>query len=335
MPTAAITLWAVTEGRVGDDRQVLALADAIGATVTAIRRRPSLGRVVLDRIGDGAGLRRRPDASAPWPDLIVIVGGRNVSFARRVKAASGGRARIVLVGRPWFAPLDAFDLVVTTPQYGLPGAANVIQNTLPLNAIDAGAMATEGGRWRERFAGLPRPWIGVLVGGPNRTCTIDGGGLAARAEALARESGGSLLVSTSRRTPASLADAVLHGMAPGYRYRWRADDGDNPHGGILALADRFLVTGESASMIAEAVSTGRPVALFPVTFRPLARLLARLPRWGDLVRRGLWVPARDVRRLHAALAWRGDNELERTAARVRMLIGRVSAPDTPVEPSSP
>ena len=45
----------------------------------------------------------------------------------------------------------------------------------------------------------------------------------------------------------------------------------------LALADRFVVTAESASMLAEACSTGRPVAMFDLAGEPRERLA--LLRW--------------------------------------------------------
>lgn len=38
--------------------------------------------------------------------------------------------------------------------------------------------------------------------------------------------------------------------------------GDNPYRAFLGLAERFVVTGESMSMIAEAASLGRPLYLF-------------------------------------------------------------------------
>jgi mitochondrial fission protein ELM1 len=53
-------------------------------------------------------------------------------------------------------------------------------------------------------------------------------------------------------------------------YRWRADDPDNPSA-LLALADRFIVTADSASLLAEACATGKPVQLFEWPVRADAR----------------------------------------------------------------
>ncbi|SFB65699.1 ELM1/GtrOC1 family putative glycosyltransferase, partial [Azotobacter beijerinckii] len=42
---------------------------------------------------------------------------------------------------------------------------------------------------------------------------------------------------------------------------------DNPYRALLALADAFVVTGESVSMLTEACLSGRPVAVFPLPVR--------------------------------------------------------------------
>ena len=42
--------------------------------------------------------------------------------------------RLVHVGRPWARP-GTFDLVVSTPQYFLPEASDVLVNPLPLHRI--------------------------------------------------------------------------------------------------------------------------------------------------------------------------------------------------------
>ena len=51
------------------------------------------------------------------------------------------------------------------------------------------------------------------------------------------------------------AGSVLH--------RWSAEGGgENPYLGLLALADRFVVTSDSISMLVEVASLRRPLAIF-------------------------------------------------------------------------
>jgi uncharacterized protein len=251
----------------------------------------------------GATLRslapeERDRLRAPWPDLVIGVGRRSVPAARWIRAQSGGSAKLVQIGRPR-APLAWFDLVVTTPQYRLPKAENVLHLLLPPllpPVLEPGELA----RWRDAFAALPRPWVGVLVGGARAPYRFDAGAardLGRQADALAARLGGSLLVTTSPRTGAAPSRALSEAIArPAHRNLWSAsaDAADNAHNAILALADRFIVTAESVSMLAEACGTGKPVAIYEMPRReayPAWSGERGLGRW--LARTGLASPPRD------------------------------------------
>ena len=102
---------------------------------------------------------------------------------------------------------------------------------------------------------------------------------------MARELGGSLLVSTSVRTPEAVVDAVAAELtAPHLLYRWRRDDPDNPYLGFLGLADGIVVTSDSMSMLVEATATAKPVWIYDLADAPgrtrptLRRLLFYLGR---------------------------------------------------------
>ena len=263
-------IWVLLGQRTGDNAQALATGRAVAAaTGGEVTPKPLLYNALYraPNLLLGASLRslrqdRRNSLAPPWPDLVIGVGRRSVPVARWIKAQSGGRAKLVQIGRPR-APLDWFDLVVTTPQYRLPDEANVLKVLLP--PLSAPALdKNELELWRKTFAPLPRPWIGVLVGGARPPYRFDARAavqLAHRAEALADRLGGTLLVTTSPRTGAAQGRALVEAISsPAHCNLWRPD-ADNAHHAILALADRFIVTGESVSMLAEACLTGKPVAI--------------------------------------------------------------------------
>jgi hypothetical protein len=80
----------------------------------------------------------------------------------------------------------------------------------------------------------------------------------------ARGEGFGLAISPSRRTPKAVR-AVLEARFAGDRRVWIWNlEGDNPYRGILASADRLVVTGDSVSMVSEAVATVAPVEVFDV-----------------------------------------------------------------------
>jgi hypothetical protein len=215
-----------------------------------------------------------------------------------------------------------------------------------LNRIAQEELDAAAGAWKERFQDLPRPWIGTVVGGDSSAYRLDpdtAARLGREASALARATGGSLLVSTTPRTPAASAEALFAAIdVPVHAYRWKPDDPDNPYLAYLALCDRFIVTVDSASLPMEACATGKPVEVFHWQRRkrvspakPGAGLYGRLVEWG------LLKPPRDFDAYHRALEERGlvtrlgeaaatgagsgdgaPDDLERVVRRVRALVAR-------------
>jgi mitochondrial fission protein ELM1 len=260
--------WLILGDKAGDNAQVRIVADALGwpyvlkelvfhapYIVGKPRFRASLYH--LDRA-------RSAPLEPPWPELILTVGRRPSMAALWVKEQTRGRAALVVVGRPkrW---LDRFDLVIAPPQFQLPHRANVLRLDLPLMRVDEAAVAAASDAWRGRFAELARPLTALLIGGPTKPYRFDEAlarDLLAQVRHLAAAEGGSLYVSTSRRTPAAVVEALAAELPPGARlYRWRPGD-DNPYHALLGLADRFVVTGDSISMMVEVARLGQPLAIF-------------------------------------------------------------------------
>lgn len=201
--------------------------------------------------------------ASPWPDLVLTAGRRHEPVCRWIRRSSGGKTRSVFLGRTW-ADSRHFDLVVTTPQYRLPPAPNVLENPTTLHRVTAGRLRRAAELWRPQLGGLPRPRVAVLAGGSSGPFPF--GPIAA--ERLGREAAeaagdGSLLVTTSARTSGAAAEALRKSLPPSvFFYRYRPDDDDNPYFGLLALADAVVVTGDSIAMVSEALATGKPVLLF-------------------------------------------------------------------------
>jgi mitochondrial fission protein ELM1 len=271
--------------------------------------------------------------------------------------------RLVHCGRPW-APLDCFDLIVTTPQYRLPGRPNLLLNTTPLQRVSQARLEAARALWAPRLERLPRPRIAVLVGGDAGPYVLDreAAALLGRAAgALAARQGGSLLVTTSARTPRHTIEALEAALnCPAEVFRWTPErSADNPYFGYLSIADGFVVTAESMSMLTETCSTGKPVHIFDLDTGPelkwalLEPLLGEVPRpsrarrlrrlrWQPLVHRVAMITGpkrltRDMRAIQDRLiaagraVWLGQalppgppppplDDLERAIARVKSLF---------------
>lgn len=285
------SVWVLLGVKGGDNAQALDLAKTVGwrYETRQLRFNPlhALPNVLLGGSLANLDRERSEPLGPPWPDLVISAGKRSVPVARWIHEQSGGRSRLVHIGRPW-APLSWFDLIITTPQYGLPARPNVLHNTLPLHSVDVRQLmaAPDFDSWKQRTAALPRPYTVLLVGGDSPSYVLDtatAARLGAEASTLARGNGGAILVATSSRTSPEAADALEAAIDCRHHFhRFRKGAAENPYRSFLALADRFIVTGDSASMLAEACATGRPVSIYPVP-----RRLESLPG-SRLLREGFW-----------------------------------------------
>lgn len=273
----ASPVWVLKAQRAGDASQVLALAEALGLPfeVKELARRPFDVALAPPFAASLAGLAEGEAAklAAPWPDLVLSAGRENEPVARWIRRASGGRTKIVHVGRPW-ADVDGYDLVVTTPQYRLPERPNVLHNDAPLHRVTPDRLAEAGQAWAPRLGHLPRPRVAVLVGGNSGPYALDraaGERLGRQASELARRLNGSLMITTSARTPASALAGLASAIdVPHYLFGWKRGGTENPYYAFLNIADEIVVTADSMSMITEACATGKPVHLFDLGEGPLS-----------------------------------------------------------------
>jgi mitochondrial fission protein ELM1 len=261
-------VWCLLGRKAGDNAQVLAIAEELGYEHEEknIMAQPweLLTHLKLQVTLAGIDRANSSPLEAPWPRLIITAGRRNEPVARWIKHQSGGYTRLVHIGRPW-APLETYDLIVTTPQYFLPRRNNILHNRLPLHRLLPYELEPAAESLLPALQGLPRPWIALLVGGDSGKFVFTvakGKRLGHLASRLAGRHGGSLLLADGPRTPKSTGDALESSLrVPHYCYRWGRGTG-NPYRGMLALADAFVVTGDSMSMLSEALAMGKPLYIF-------------------------------------------------------------------------
>ena len=327
-------IWALLGDKTGDNNQLLALAEALGWPFETRPMRYNLVRAVPPRhLGaTTASLQRSSRAliTPPWPDLILAIGRRTVPVSRWIRQQSGGRTRLVLVGHPRVEP-ELFDLVITTAQYPVPPRPNVI--TLPLamsRARDRSAPTAEEKRF---FTSLPRPHLLFAIGGPTKYWELDEKSVGAALEHAvirADRAGGTLIAVQSRRTPREVIERVEARLL---NSRHRLVLGASPRfPQLLADADEIFVTADSVSMLSEAIQTGKPVGMVPISLSPRgAKVLGDPDKasgfgWGygrrDL--RRIWKQMRDdglVGTVEAPVAGTlSGSSAEQAAAAVRRLM---------------
>ncbi len=257
------TCWLIAEDKPGMQNQVRGLAEALGVdwVEKAVRLRgpwrdfgPHF-RLFADRGIDPAGEPLAP----PWPDLLLTTGRQGVIPSLETRRRSRRRTFTVHIQGPGIAPRH-FDLVVV-PRHDRLGGKNVLTTLGALHRVTPARLAEAAARLGPRFDHLPRPRIAVLVGGDNAVYHLSPtitGDVADRLVALARTTGGSLLVTPSRRTGTD-NEAILRARLAEVPSAVWDGQGDNPYFAFLALADQIVVTADSVSMISEACATGKAV----------------------------------------------------------------------------
>ena len=303
-PIGGPRLWLLQGKTAGDNAQVLAL----GESLTAGSGWHADVKTVSPALRQ-AGKRRWPSLPSldvfaasgmisPWPDVVIACGRTPCIVAQWLKRISGGRLVHVQLGRLGVKPKQ-IDLVLETAQYGVAPTGNMISLTLPIVHRDPAGEAAAIAAWENQWQSLPRPWLGILIGGPASPIPFgaaDGSRLLRRMTELRRALGGSLLIAYGPRTPNPVREILELGLSGDAAHRvfgWPPAQ-PNPYPALLALADRFLVTCDSASMIADACVTGKPVEIFML---PIPDYLTRLSSRGL----GFSLDARRRRRYRAGL----------------------------------
>lgn len=289
-----LSIWVVSDGRIGMQNQALGLAEAVQRqtpaeiSVRRIRWRPLFDKLpsalktswMLDLSSDPT----EPAAGEDWPDLWIATGRATLPMSARVRAASGGKTFVVQTQDPRWRN-GAYDLVVAPAHDRIEGP-NVLSITGSPHRVTEARLTDAAAAFADALEPLPRPRVAMLVGGRSRAFDLTeahAAELADRVAGAVGTAGGSLMLTFSRRTPEAAKAAMTARLRHLPGLIWDGE-GPNPYFAFLRFADHLLVTEDSANMAAEAASTGRPVHVLPMVPRKPADKFARLH--ADLRKRG-------------------------------------------------
>jgi hypothetical protein len=261
-----LTIWTVSDGRIGIEAQVLGLAEAVA------RQRPA--DIVVKRVGWRSALARalaplipfprlllRADSqlAPPWPDIWIGAGRASLPLSRRIRRWSGGKTFVAQTQDPR-GRLEDFDLVIP-PAHDLISGPNVLPIVGAPNRLSDKASAEALTRFRPRIDPLPRPRVAMIVGGKSNSHDLPperARRMAAEVRRAVTAAGGSLLVSFTRRTPEPARRILSEGLAGVPGWVWNGE-GENPYFAFLAAADIILVTEDSTNLATDAATTGKPI----------------------------------------------------------------------------
>jgi hypothetical protein len=276
---AQAPVWVLLGARTGDNNQLLRLAEALGMPFRAITLRFNALHLIPPRLLGATLSTLAPESkrqiSSPWPVLVLGIGYRSVPVALAIRNSSGGKTKLVRLGNPRLNPKH-FDLVITTEQYAARDGPNVIR--LPVG-IPTTAPAEPNGEEAEWLKRLPRPHRLLLVGGDTFMWNLSPEVVARAAVDIANKGGSLIPLGSPRSSPEVIAATGPHL--------------DNPprYPVLLADADEIYVTGDSVSMLSDAIATGQPVGIIPPDKTVAGHLLYAVAGAA-----GRSVPVRDIQR---------------------------------------
>ena len=281
-------VWVLLGERTGDNNQLLRLAGEVGCPFRALELRYNRLHLIPPRLLGPTLRTLQPSSQAQirpyWPKLVLGIGHRSVPVALAIRDLSRGTAKLVRLGNPRMEP-GRFDLVITTPQYDVADAANVVRLPVGISTAPKLNPTREEADWLAR---LPRPHRLLLIGGDTFMWRLSPKAVGEAASTLRRRKAGSVIAVSSARSGKPVLDMVAgalagseHGLVWGRFPRYPV---------LLDDADVIYVTADSVAMISDAVVTGRPVGLIEPEKTATGRLFY------TLAKAGVPVPIRDIHR---------------------------------------
>lgn len=275
-----LSVWAINGRKLGHSSQSNSLAEALGwpydkkqVQQRFVRQLPVLFHLGIRSIGA---------CMPPWPDVVIACGWWPCHLARWIKERSGGRTRLLLGGRKSRGVRSCTDIVVCCEHFHLPAHRRRIETLLPVHGITKESMEAARERGQQLFRDAARPRVALLVGGDSKQHSFSAADAALMGQRVlkqVKQLGGSLWTVTSRRTSKAASGALAEVLQQDASLHvWSPEAKDNPYLAYLAAADILVVSGESESMLTDAIATAKPVYIYPLAQRPLEPMMA-LGRW--------------------------------------------------------
>jgi mitochondrial fission protein ELM1 len=321
--TPVRTVVVLSDGKAGHINQSLAIAKQIQRARVAQGHAPADTRIVVAdvrfrselargwlafgarfaswRCHGRMGLMRRCLTRESYEKLMKTHADFVVSCGSSLAAANvymtmENAAKNVVIMKPGMAGLGKFSLAIIPRHDNPPARSNIVTTTLAPSIIDGQSLRDQGARLKQMIR-IDKPVvIGALIGGDNpefRMTKEAAGKVIMGLLEFCKMHDADLLVTTSRRTPKEVETLLKERLAPMKLCKLlviaNERNFEGAVAGILGLSSIVAVSGESVSMVSEAIHSGKKVVVFGLEKRKKRvtkydRVLAGLERDGHISR---------------------------------------------------
>lgn len=262
-------VWILADDRAGNVNQLLGIAEALGRSFErkniAYTKAVKLPNFLRD--GTLIGLTKEAKKAVQttvYPDVVLSAGRRAFPVARYLQKKSKGKTKVVQLMNPGIRGFKSADLIVLPAHDLYKGKAeNVMIVDGSPHRVTEKRLREERQKWLPVFADYPAPRLSLIIGGATKNKPFTVADAEKIVAAVQQLHPASVLITTSRRTPADVVAFLKTAFPPKTTFFYAfGDQGENPYFGLLSCADLIVVTGDSMSMCSECCAGKVPVFIF-------------------------------------------------------------------------
>lgn len=229
-----------------------------------------------------------------YADFVISCGSSLA--AANVFVARENNAKNIVIMKPGIAGLGKFSLAIIPRHDRPPARNNVVPTTLAPSIIDRDSLREQGSKLKQRVRIDRKIVVGALIGGDNpefRMTKESASKVIMGLLEFSKMHDADLLVTTSRRTPKDVEALFKEKLGNSKLCKLliiaNEQNVEGAVAGILGMSNIVTVSGESVSMVSEAIHSGNKVVVFDLEKRKEAmtkydRVLAGLERDGYISR---------------------------------------------------
>lgn len=267
------TIWILLDNRVGSRHQAEGVANYLNPQNFNVIKKEieytklsALPNIIRGKALIGISQKSKNNLQQPFPDIVLSASRRTVPVARWIKKQNPQTKLIQLMHIGKTGIKDFSYIFVPEHDFHKTKAPNIYYTTGSPHFITPEKLSQAEDEWSDKFKNLPRPITALIIGGSikKHPFTLENAeALAIATKNLKEKEGGSLLITTSRRTGAKAEELIMSHLnkIPHYAFLWGSKE-QNPYLGYLACSDNLIVTGDSVSMCCEATASKKPLRIF-------------------------------------------------------------------------
>jgi hypothetical protein len=236
---------ALLDGRTGNDKQTLALAEALGKPERIKIQFNFLAKLPYFILGlYWTGVKEKPLLALDENSVVISTGRKLARISATIKKEFGCKAINIMYPEKEIAPM--FDFLITPEHDETPPLPNLIKVVGAVTAIGPLPIKEHKGENKN---------VAVLVGNITESEAQDLCGLL-------NINNANYMITTSRRTCAKALEVIGNNIQQPHDIYSFGSERPNPYYEYLDKADIIIATGDSVNMCTEASHTGKPLYIF-------------------------------------------------------------------------